>query len=149
MAPARIAKRFRRLYSRAECSLRRYSEAEDLANARLEKAMTIWSRWPLLEDETLYSEDLLAIVGLKSKVLAKQAGVLGSTCKDIEQALKDLEDAVGSLRQVSNEAKAFLRNEYKNNKNAAAFEEEEERTEGDGGKRPWSGRRNKGGTPQP
>ncbi len=84
MAPERVAKRFRRLYSRCEREVARYGDAEGLANARLSKVLTVLARWRLLGDDDSY---VLATVGLKSKVLEKQAAVLQASIGQLEGAL--------------------------------------------------------------
>lgn len=87
MAPERVAKRFRKLY-RGRCAreLARYTEADDLANARLRKVMTIYDRWPTLERVELYSTSL-ARVGIRDKTLGKQALVLKTSEDELAEAL--------------------------------------------------------------
>ena len=89
MAPERVAKKFRKLYGRCARELDRFEEADSLASSRLRKVMTIRDRWSLLEQEDLYlaCDDALSSVGLKEKVVAKQARVLQASVADLEEAL--------------------------------------------------------------
>ena len=100
MAPARVAKRFTRLYSRCGREIRRFEESDALANAMLRKVLTIWERWHLLEQDASYTNELLSEVsGLKSKVLSKQAKVRQNRFSTLD--LTSYEEPAASLQHLS------------------------------------------------